>query len=172
MSAREGLAGLIDAWHALLSLIVPSATSAGEGLELVHPWLLLALVPVAGLIAMVALRERTTRPALVLARGEAAAALPLHLRRPARGALLRTGQGGQKAALAPSLGQRCDVEDLGLAEFEAPVLAHAPVTIDVAAGADDDVVEDADADELADLAETPGDLQVVAAPRGFTRGVA
>lgn len=76
MSARQGLAGLIDAWQALLSLVVPSATSAGQGLELAHPWLLLALVPVAGLIAMVAVRERTTRPALLLARGEAAAALP------------------------------------------------------------------------------------------------
>lgn len=76
MSARAGLAGLVDAWGALLALLAPGASSAGEGLELSHPWLLLALVPVAALIALVAWRERATRPALVLARGEAAAALP------------------------------------------------------------------------------------------------
>lgn len=76
MSATDGLAGLADAWHALLSLLAPSAAGAGEGLELAQPWLLLVLVPVAGLLLAVALRERGTRPALVLARGEAAAALP------------------------------------------------------------------------------------------------
>lgn len=78
MSAREGLAGLVEAWRALLSLFAaPDATAPAERLELSHPWLLLALLPLAVLLLVLALRERHVRPSLLLARGEAAAALPV-----------------------------------------------------------------------------------------------
>lgn len=77
MSMGDGLDGLLDAWWALLSLLGPTGAGApAERLELAHPWLLLVLLPVLLLLALVALRERGVRPALVLARGEAAASLP------------------------------------------------------------------------------------------------
>lgn len=73
MTVREGLAGLIDAAHALVSARTGTGVARGA-LELGRPWLLvLVLLVAAAAAALLLRRERAT---LAFARGDAVGKLP------------------------------------------------------------------------------------------------